>query len=323
MSKQILTVIGATGKQGGSVVNSILGDAAASSRFAVRAVTRDVNKDSARALKAKGAHVVPADLNDRASLRSAIKGSYGVFGVTNFWESLDAQQEIAQGKNIADVCKVAQAFAQEENVQHLIWSSVLNVKKLTNGVLSQVHHFDSKATVEEYIRDLGIPATHFLAGFYMSNLPGQALYATPSGKWVLALAMPDDAPIPLFAAEHDTGKFAKAIFLKREQTLGRRVYGATAYTTPVEILNALKKVYPTAGKDAVFQRLSGEEYKASLAAQGFPEASQEELLQNMRLIYEYGYYGGDKLDWSLSLLDEPPSTWEQYIKGHRAFAGVQ
>ncbi|KAI4523205.1 hypothetical protein K525DRAFT_162488, partial [Schizophyllum commune Loenen D] len=55
---RILTILGATGKQGGSVVNSILGDAAASSKFSVRAVTRDVTKDSAKALAAKGAEVV-------------------------------------------------------------------------------------------------------------------------------------------------------------------------------------------------------------------------------------------------------------------------
>lgn len=30
-------------------------------------------------------------------------------------------------------------------------------------------HFDSKAEVEDYVRDLGIPATFFYAGAYMSN----------------------------------------------------------------------------------------------------------------------------------------------------------
>ena len=45
-------------------------------------------------------------MDDKESLRSAIKGSYGVFAVTNFWEYLDGDREIAQGKNIADVCKV-------------------------------------------------------------------------------------------------------------------------------------------------------------------------------------------------------------------------
>ncbi|KAL1714152.1 hypothetical protein EV715DRAFT_210161 [Schizophyllum commune] len=316
MSKRILTILGATGKQGGSVVNSILGDAAASSKFSVRAVTRDVTKDSARALAAKGAEVVSADLNDKNSLREAFRGAHGVFGVTNFWDTLSGDKEVAQGKNIADACK-------EENVQHLVWSSLLNVNKLTNGVLSQVHHFDSKAAVEEYIRELGIPASFFLPGFYMSNIPGQNLRAGQNGKWQFAMPMPEDAPIPLFAAERDTGKFVKAMFLKREEVLGKRVYGATGYTTPLEILDAFKKIYPAAGKDVAFQRLPNEAFKGILASMGLPEPIQEEMLQNMQLVYEFGYYGGEKLDWSKSLVDEPLTTWEEYIQGHPAFAAAQ
>ncbi|KAL1742101.1 hypothetical protein HDZ31DRAFT_84366 [Schizophyllum fasciatum] len=316
MLKQIITVLGATGKQGGSVVNSILNDAAASSKFTVRAITRDIQKDSAKALAAKGVEVVAADLNDKDSLRRAFHGAHGVYGVTDFWQDCNGEREIVQGKNIADICK-------EENVKHLVWSSLLNVTKLSKGVLSQVHHFDSKATVEEYIRDLGIPATFFLPGFYMSNIPGSNLRAMPDGKWALAMPMPENAPIPLFAAEHDTGKFVKAILLKREETLGKRVYGSTGYTTPLEILDAFKKVYPTSGKDASFQQLPGDVFKGILGSMGMPEPVQEELLQNMRLVYEFGYYGGEKLDWSKSLVDEPLTTWQEYITGHPALAGAQ
>ncbi|KAL1745763.1 hypothetical protein HDZ31DRAFT_81735 [Schizophyllum fasciatum] len=316
MSKQIITVFGATGKQGGSVITSILGDSNASTKFAIRAVTRDVNKDSSKALAAKGVEVVAADLNDKPSLRQAIKGAYGVFAVTDFWSSLSAEKEIAQGKNIADVCK-------EENVQHLVWSSLLDVKKLSNGVLTEVHHFDSKAAVEEYIRALAIPATFFLPGFYMSNIPGNSLRASPDGKWGLNLPMPDDAPIPLFAAERDTGKFVKAIFLRRAETLGQRVYGATGYTTPVQILDGFKKVYPAVGKEAGFQRLPGDVFKGILGSMGLPEPVQEEMLQNMRLVFEFGYFGGEKLDWSQSIVEEPLTTWEEYITGNAALAAAK
>ncbi|KAL1736280.1 hypothetical protein EV714DRAFT_242744 [Schizophyllum commune] len=315
MVKQIITVLGATGKQGGSVINSILADSAASSKFALRAVTRDVNKDSAKALAAQGAEVVAADMDDKESLRKAIKGAHGVFAVTNFWDSMSGDKEIAQGKNVADICK-------EENVQHLVWSSLLNVTKLTNGVLSEVHHFDSKAKVEDYIRELGIPATFFLPGFYMANIPGMSLRPSPEGKWTLGMPMPEDAPIPLFAAERDTGKFVKAIFMKREQTLGKRVYASSGYTTPLQILEAFKKVYPTSGKDATFQRVPDEAFKGMLGQMGMPPAIQEETLQNMRLVYEFGYYGGEKLDWSQSIVDEPLTTFEEYIKGNPAFSGA-
>lgn len=59
MSKKVIVVFGATGKQGGSVVDSILSDSTASGKFHVKAVTRDVNKESAKGLAAKGAEIVP------------------------------------------------------------------------------------------------------------------------------------------------------------------------------------------------------------------------------------------------------------------------
>lgn len=58
MAKQTITVFGATGKQGGSIVKSILEDPKASSQFQVRAVTRDASKDSAKSLASLGAEVV-------------------------------------------------------------------------------------------------------------------------------------------------------------------------------------------------------------------------------------------------------------------------
>lgn len=57
MSK-VLTVFGATGNQGGSVITSILSDPALRSEFKIRAITRDVNKPAAKDLAAKGAEVV-------------------------------------------------------------------------------------------------------------------------------------------------------------------------------------------------------------------------------------------------------------------------
>ena len=45
-------------------------------------------------------------MDDKESLRKAIKGAHGVFAVTNFWDSMNGDKEIAQGKNIADICKV-------------------------------------------------------------------------------------------------------------------------------------------------------------------------------------------------------------------------
>lgn len=51
-------------------------------------------------------------------------GTHAVFTVTNYWDKMDMQLEIQQGKNLADAAK-------ENGVQHFIWSSLLNVTKRT------------------------------------------------------------------------------------------------------------------------------------------------------------------------------------------------
>lgn len=57
MSK-IITIFGATGNQGGSVIRSILNDPALSKEFKVRGVTRDVNKPASMKLSEQGVEMV-------------------------------------------------------------------------------------------------------------------------------------------------------------------------------------------------------------------------------------------------------------------------
>lgn len=50
--------------------------------------------------------MIQADLNDAATLRTAMKDAYAVFAVTNYWETMSAETEMKQGRAIADVAKV-------------------------------------------------------------------------------------------------------------------------------------------------------------------------------------------------------------------------
>jgi uncharacterized protein YbjT (DUF2867 family) len=68
----IITVIGATGVQGGSVVDAAL----KSETYKVRAITRKINSDKAKALAARGVELAIADLNDEESLIKAFEVSY-------------------------------------------------------------------------------------------------------------------------------------------------------------------------------------------------------------------------------------------------------
>lgn len=58
MSQKILTVFGATGNQGGSVIKTVLGDKALASQFKIRGITRDTTKPAARALAERGVEVI-------------------------------------------------------------------------------------------------------------------------------------------------------------------------------------------------------------------------------------------------------------------------
>ena len=103
--KKIIAVVGATGAQGGGVVRAILNDKGGP--FTVRAITRDVNSDGAKALKAMGAEVVAGDVDDVASLTNAFQGRYGAFCVTFFWAHLSPERENAQAGNLAQAAKAA------------------------------------------------------------------------------------------------------------------------------------------------------------------------------------------------------------------------
>lgn len=71
---RLLTVIGATGAQGGSVVAAALKSGA----YKVRGVTRNVDGAASKALKSKGVEMVAADANDKNSLVKAFEVSHKV-----------------------------------------------------------------------------------------------------------------------------------------------------------------------------------------------------------------------------------------------------
>jgi uncharacterized protein YbjT (DUF2867 family) len=154
-NKKTILVTGATGAQGGSVARYLLNEGG----FTVRALTRNANSDKAAALKQAGAEMIEGDLANIESLRSALNGCYGVFGVTNFWEHFGNEYE--QGKNLIDA-------VAEANVEHFVFSSLPPAKQISNGEL-EVPHFDIKAQLEEYARKLIQNTTFVHVAFYYEN----------------------------------------------------------------------------------------------------------------------------------------------------------
>jgi uncharacterized protein YbjT (DUF2867 family) len=192
----------------------------------VRGLTRDPQKPAAQALADTGAEVVWADNDDPESLRLAFTGAYGVFSAISFWEG-GPQSEISQGKNIADAVKAA-------GVQHFIYSSVEGAERD-----SGIPHFESKWQVEQYIQQLGLPATilrpvEFMENFNWSRaaitngtLPSQGL--RPSRK-------------KMYIAVDDIGAFTAIAFEHPEQYLGKAIALAGDAQTEQEIAETLGRV---------------------------------------------------------------------------------
>src|SRR6202789_2679411 len=90
-----ILITGVTGNQGGAVAQALQG-----AGFHLRGMTRKPDSERAAALARLGVDIVKGDLDDETTLRSALAGVWGVFGVQNAAEA-GVEREEAQGKRLA------------------------------------------------------------------------------------------------------------------------------------------------------------------------------------------------------------------------------
>ena len=231
MSK-LITVFGATGQQGGAVARALLAKG-----YKVRAVTRNPDNPKAKELQTKGAELVQVkNMDDVASLETAIKGAYGVFLVTNYWGMLAENpetaydREIAQGKAAGDLCK-------KLGVKHLVYSGLEYVKEIIG---KPCPHFDSKGIVEKYLDETGVPYTSARYSFYYDNF---ATMLTPqkNDDGTYTLTMPAKGAMDGIGVE-DGGPAVAAIFDNPEKYIGKKIGLSGDKITLSEYVAILSKV---------------------------------------------------------------------------------
>jgi len=237
--KKIIAVLGATGSQGSGLVSAILADP--NGGFGARAVTRDPSKDKAKAMAAKGAEVVKADLDDVESLKKAFAGAYGLYAVTNFWEHFSGEKEVAQAKNIAEAAKAA-------GVKHIIWSTLEDTRKLmaaddTRMPMLQgkyrVPHFDAKADADAFFK--GLPVTYLMVSFYWDNLYLFDLAPKKDKDGVYSWAFPmGDAKLAGIAKD-DIGKAAYGVFKAGSEYIGKTVAIAGEHVSFADMSEKISK----------------------------------------------------------------------------------
>jgi uncharacterized protein YbjT (DUF2867 family) len=92
-NNQTILITGVTGKQGGAVAHALQ-----DSGFRPRGLTRKPESEHAATLARQGVEIVNGDLDDEASLRRALTGVCGVFGLQNTWEAgVEREEHRASG----------------------------------------------------------------------------------------------------------------------------------------------------------------------------------------------------------------------------------
>jgi uncharacterized protein YbjT (DUF2867 family) len=170
-SNRTILITGATGKQGGAVARALEG-----AGFNLRGLTRKPESEQAAALARHGVNIVRGDLDDEVTLRRALTGAWGVFGVQNTGEA-GVEREEAQGKRLA-------RLAREAGVEHYVYTSVGSAHKGTG-----VPHFDNKWRIEETVRGLRFPSHVILRPvFFMENLVAPFSLQGSTLAWALGPA---------------------------------------------------------------------------------------------------------------------------------------
>jgi len=262
---KIIAVIGATGAQGGGLARAILDDPKGG--YALRAITRNADSEAAKALAARGAQVVVADLDDEGSLQRAFDGAYGAFCVTNYWEHYSPEKEMAQVASMAGA-------ASHAKLQHVIWSSLEDTRKwvpLNDDRMPtlmekyKVPHFDGKGASDHLFADAGVPTTILLTSFYWDNLIHFGMGPKPGPDGVLAFTLPmGDRKLPGMAAE-DIGRCAYGIFKAGPAYIGKTVGITGEHLSGAEMAEGLSKAL---GKPVRYNAVDFDTYRGF----GFPGA---------------------------------------------------
>ncbi|MET7281673.1 NmrA/HSCARG family protein [Kribbella sp. NPDC005582] len=191
-----IAVFGATGQQGGAVVDALLARGAR-----VRALVRTPESDRSQALAARGVELATVRIDDPASTVAALEAVGAFYFMTPEANSLEEiEEEVRVGTALVDAAAAAR-------VPHVVFNSVAGADRETG-----VPHHDSKHRIEEYLKLSGLRATMVRPVAFMENFATVMAPSLEDGTIVVRLPLPNDVPLKMISIK-DIGQVAAAILL--------------------------------------------------------------------------------------------------------------
>ncbi|KZF25439.1 NAD(P)-binding protein [Xylona heveae TC161] len=219
MSK-VLLITGATGKQGGAVVDALLSSPDAKD-FTILAVTRNASSSGAQALANRSPNIklVEGDLNDpeaifKAAARVTSQSVWGVYSVQSSVGSggADVVGEERQGKGLVD-------SSIAHNVHQFVYSSVDRGGDKSIENPTNIPHFITKHNIERHLLDkvkssgTSMAYTILRPVCFMENYTPGFMGKTFATLWKVSVG---DKKLQLISTA-DIGYFAAQAFIHPEQ----------------------------------------------------------------------------------------------------------
>ena len=300
-NKPLITIVGVLGKQGLSAARTLI----QSGRYRVRGITRRINSPEAIRLTEQGAELVslPLDLGYKKDYVKAFTGSHGIFIMT---PNIAPPQthEFELGKQLADA-------AVEAGVKHIIFSSLENVDKITEGK-KFAPHFTDKANIEQYIRTLPITSSFIYMAFFYTNLMEFYTPIIKGDTLIFPIYLPKDFRAPFVDPLTATGPAVLEIFSDPGQYAGKALPVIGEIISPQVMVDTFVRI---TGKKAEYSSA----YTRENFLHHFPgfitnELLLREILGMAEYAVEYGYYQKNRdLLWSRQ--SNPDSlNWEQFLR---------
>ena len=250
---ETILVMGATGRQGGAVVEDLL-----SRGYQVRGMTRKPESKKAQRLRDLGVEIVAGNYQEPETMQAAMQGIERAFFYSGF-----SRNELDEGRNVIDAAKTA-------SISHLVYSTGAAADP-ERGVPGSV-----KGQLEVYLIASGVPYTVIRPVAFMENFRGQQKMIAERG---FIDSRAPDANVA-FITVPDIGFIVGEVFAVPDDWRGRAVTIAADEMTLSELAATFGRVM---GRDVEYVRQPLEEYLA-----GFPRP----LRPLFRWYDEVGYEPG-------------------------------